>query len=374
MKNSFISLLAVALGAAALFTSCEKEQSVFSPESLPGSCTVTGVITYNEGVALVGDQYVTNHEVPAAGQVVMLSIPNGSYDGTYDPNYNQGTHGSQIYTDTLDAEGRYEFTIPAPAAGNSLSGKLEVIPFKAPYAEYIVNANQLVEYDSVQYTLTRDNLTIRDQFPQEINATAYCTTPDKDIEYSTPLIINGSITGPGWDVNPSSSTAPTTGHTPSNDAPVGIDVVISVYINGYNNNNFTIYYVATSDNTTGEYSATINLPEDFYTSNASASYSIQTVAEVRNFTNWYQYSNLTSTNAWASQEIELYYEAPYPTGNSVQAVNEYRPIKAGIINIPTTPITDLVYGLDPIVNPGPNDPSITTPQTFANTFEWNTNR
>lgn len=38
MKNSFISLLAVALGAAALFTSCEKEQSVFSPESLPGSC------------------------------------------------------------------------------------------------------------------------------------------------------------------------------------------------------------------------------------------------------------------------------------------------------------------------------------------------
>ena len=369
MKNSFISLLAVALGAAALFTSCEKEQSVFSPESLPGSCTVTGVITYNEGVALVGDQYVTDHEVPAAGQVVMLSILNSSYD----PN-NQVPHGSQIYTDTLDAEGRYEFTIPAPAADNSLSGKLEVIPFKAPYAEYIVNANQLVEYDSVQYTLTRDILTIRDQFPQEINETAYCTTPDKDIEYSTPLIINGSITGPGWDVNPSSSTAPTTGHTPSDDAPVGIDVVISVDINDYYNNSFTIYYVATSDNTTGEYSATINLPEDFYISNASATYDIKTVAEVRNFTNWYQYSNLTSTDAWASQEIELYYEAASNINNLVQAVNEYRPIKASNINIQTTPITDLVYGLDPIVNPGPNDPAITTPQTFAYTFGWNTNR
>lgn len=60
--------------------------------------------------------------------------------------------------------------------------------------------------------------------------------------------------------------------------------------------------------------------------------------------------------------------------NLVQDVNEYRPIKAGIINIPTTPITDLVYGLDQIVNPGPNDPSITTPQTFAYTFGWNTNR
>lgn len=364
MKNSFISLLAVALGAAALFTSCEKEQSVFSPESLPGSCTVTGVITYNEGVALVGDQYVTDHEVPAAGQVVMLTIES----------YEYGANGAaQILTDTLDAEGRYEFTLPAPIS-KELNGTLEVIPFKAPYANYIANVNQLVEYDSLVYTLNPTNVTIRDQFPEEINATASCTTPGKDIEYSTPLIINGSITGPGWDVNPSSSTAPTTGHTPSNDAPVGIDVVISVDINGYNNNYFTIYYVATSDNTTGEYSATINLPEDFYTSNASATYNINTVAEVRNFTNWYQYSNLTSTNAWASQEIELYYEAASNTNNPVQAVNEYRPIKAGNIYIQTTPITDLVYGLDQIVNPGPNDPSITTPQTFAYTFGWNTNR
>lgn len=363
MKNSFISLLAVALGAAALFTSCEKEQSVFSPESLPGSCTVTGVITYNEGVALVGDQYVTNHEVPAAGQVVMLTIES----------YEYGANGAaQILTDTLDAEGRYEFTLSAPIS-KDLNGSLEVIPFKAPYTDYIAKVNQLVEYDSVVYTLTPMHVTIRDQFPKEINATANRTTPDKDIEYSTPLIINGSITGPGWDVNPSSSTAPTTGHTPSNDAPVGIDVVISVDINGYNNT-FTIYYVATSDNTTGEYSATINLPEDFYTSNASASYSIKTVAEVRNFTNWYQYSNLTSTDAWASQEIELYYKAASNMNNLVQDVNEYRPIKAGIINIPTTPITDLVYGLDQIVNPGPNDPSITTPQTFADTFGWNTNR
>ena len=365
MKNNFISMLAVALGAAALFTSCEKEQSVFSPESLPGSCTVTGVITYNEGVALVGDQYVTNHEVPAAGQVVMLTIES----------YEYGANGAaQILTDTLDAEGRYEFTLSAPIS-KDLNGSLEVIPFKAPYTEYIANVNQLVEYDSVVYTLRPTHVTIRDQFPKEINATASRATPNKDIEYSTPLIINGSITGPGWDVNPSSSTAPTTGHTPSDDAPVGIDVVISVEINGYNNNKFTIYYVATSDNTTGEYSATINLPEDFYTStNASASYSIQTVAEVRNFTNWYQYSNLTSTDAWASQEIELYYEAAPNMNNLVQDVNEYRPIKAGIINIPTTPITDLVYGLDQIVNPGPNDPAITTPQTFAYTFGWSTNR
>ena len=107
MKNSFISLLAVALGAAALFTSCEKEQSVFSPESLPGSCTVTGVITYDEGyAALEQGGIISSHKIPAVGQVAMLAINNNSYGGQ--------NQGKQIYLDTLDAEGRYEFTIPAP--------------------------------------------------------------------------------------------------------------------------------------------------------------------------------------------------------------------------------------------------------------------
>lgn len=366
MKNNFISMLAVALGAAALFTSCEKEQSVFSPESLPGTCTITGVVNYNEGYALVGDQLVSNHEVPASGQAIMLRIPNSAY---LDPSYADPNADSQIYTDTLDAEGRYEFTIPAPANGESLTGYLEVIPFKASYAEYYQNTNQLVEYESVIYgENNRMQITIRDQFPVEQNLTATWTRPENDIQYNVPITINGTVYGPGWDINTSGSTSPTTGHTPSMDAPVGIDVLISIYIqDAYNT---CIHYIATSDNTTGEYSATINLPENFFTEGYSAEYTIHTVAQVRNFTNWYQYSNLTSTNAWTSQEIELYYPSSHSTSGQIEPVNEYTPIEAGDITIYTKPITDLVYGLDRIENPGPNDPVINTPQGFAYTFEW----
>ena len=361
MKNNFISMLAVALGAAALFTSCEKEQSVFSPESLPGTCTITGVVNYNEGYALVGDQLVSDHEVPASGQVIMLKIGNDQYSG------NQYS-GNQIYTDTLDAEGRYEFTIPAPANGEPLSGTLEVIPFKASYADYYPTTNQLVEYENATYNITFPNITIRDQFPVEQNLTATVTRPENDIQYNVPITINGTVYGPGWDINTSGSTSPTTGHTPSMDAPVGIDVLISIYIqDAYNTR---IHYIATSDNTTGEYSATINLPENFFTQAFTANYDINPIAQVRNFTNWYQYSNLTSTNAWTSQEIELYYPSSYNAFGQIEPVNEYTPIEAVDITIYTKPITDLVYGLDRIENPGPNDPVINTPQGFVYTFEW----
>lgn len=359
MKNNFISMLAVALGAAALFTSCEKEQSVFSPESLPGTCTITGVVNYNEGYALVGDQLVSNHEVPASGQVIMLSIPDSAYGNN--------SAGNQIYTDTLDAEGRYEFTIPAPANGESLTGYLEVIPFKASYANYYKNTNQLVEYESAIYgENNRMKINIRDKFPIEQNITISHPSYDDDIQYNVPITINGTVYGPGWDINTSGSTSPTTGHTPSMDAPVGIDVLISIDIQ----NNTYIHYIATSDNTTGEYSATINLPENFFTQALTANYAINPIAQVRNFTNWYQYSNLTSTNAWTSQEIELYYPSSYSAIGQIEPVNEYTPIEAGDITIYTKPITDLVYGLDRIENPGPNDPVINTPQDFVHTFEW----
>ncbi|HIR96126.1 MAG TPA: hypothetical protein IAC05_08870 [Candidatus Coprenecus stercorigallinarum] len=194
MKNNFISMLAVALGAAALFTSCEKEQSVFSPESLPGTCTITGVVNYNEGYALVGDQLVSNHEVPASGQVIMLSIPYSAY-------VNNNSAGNQIYTDTLDAEGRYEFTIPAPANGEFLNGTLDVIPFKASHAEYFADAFQLVEHESVIYNTSNSaQINIRDQFPVEQNFTVGCTLPQNDVQYNVPLTINGSnVTGPGFE-------------------------------------------------------------------------------------------------------------------------------------------------------------------------------
>lgn len=341
MKNNFISMLAVALGAAALFTSCEKEQSVFSPESLPGTCTLTGVVNYNEGFALVGDQLVSKHEVPASGQVIMLRIPNSAY---LDPSYPNPNADSQIYTDTLDAEGRYEFTIPAPANGESLTGYLDVIPFKASYAEYFPNAQQLVEHESVIYNTSNSaQINIRDQFPVEQNFTVGCTPPQNDVQYNVPLTINGSnVTGPGFENTTSTPQA----------AYVFISTDILIRVNLTHNYdvsyNSTIYCTTQSDATTGEFTATVNLPEDFFT-NYSATVQAQYVSCVKDFAFWYQ----DNSNEWNSTTLQLLYHSDpliYRTV-SVNDEHEYIPLEYRADNhvrtTVVTPDSDLILDNNP---------------------------
>ena len=350
MKNSFISLLAVALGAAALFTSCEKEQSVFSPESLPGSCTVTGVITYDEGyAALEQGGIISSHKIPAVGQVAMLAIDNSSYN----PGQNQG---KQIYLDTLDAEGRYEFTIPAPANGETLTGEITVIPFKASHGIY--QNNQLVILDSVLYEATApSSVTIQDLFPKEINITAYTSTTDDAVEYSVPVTINGSnVTAPGFDN--------TTSHNANTNTFFDANILITVGITDSNNpsNNSTILYNTQASAATGEYTATIYLPKDFFTSNNySATIKAESVKEVRDFVFWYQDASATT---WNNATIDLLYNQT-TIGNttvdpSYNPEYEYLPIEftatSAIQTTPVSPDSDLI--LD-------NNPSA------AWTFGWN---
>lgn len=337
MKNNFISMLAVALGAAALFTSCEKEQSVFSPESLPGTCTITGVVNYDEGYALVGDQLVSDHEVPASGQVIMLSIENNEFN-TSNAQYSPTTYkGNQIYTDTLDAEGRYEFTIPAPANGEPLSGTLEVIPFKASYAEYFPNEQQLVEHESVIYKINPQPIEIRDQFPVEQNLTATWTRPQNDVQYNVPLTINGSnVRGPGFENTTSNPQAAL--------VFISTDILIQVSLT-YNGTTSTIYCTTQSDATTGEFTATVNLPEDFFTifTNYSATVQAQYVSCVKDFAFWYQ----DNRGEWSSTTLQLLYHSDYlAPAVYVSEEHEYIPLEyradSHVRTTVVTPDSDLI--------------------------------
>ena len=340
MKNNFISMLAVALGAAALFTSCEKEQSVFSPESLPGTCTITGVVNYNEGYALVGEQLVSDHEVPASGQVIMLRIGNDQYN---DPSGIQYS-GNQIYTDTLDAEGRYEFTIPAPANGESLNATLEVIPFKASYAEYFPNAQQLVEHESAIYEFNSSvQITIRDQFPVEQNLTVSCGRPQNDVQYNVPLTINGSnVTGPGFE---NTTSTPQAAYV-----FISTDILIRVDLtNNYDGSHSIIYCTTQSDATTGEFTATVNLPEDYFT-NYSATVQAQYVSCVKDFAFWYQ----DNSNEWNSTTLQLLYHSDplkYTPAVYVSEEHEYIPLEYRADNsvrtTVVTPDSDLILDNNP---------------------------
>ena len=338
MKNSFISLLAVALGAAALFTSCEKEQSVFSPESLPGSCTVTGVITYDEGyAALEQGGIISSHKIPAVGQVAMLAINNNSYT-----HYGSQTQGKQIYLDTLDAEGRYEFTIPAPANGETLRGEITVIPFKASHGIY--QNNQLVILDSVLYeNAAASHVTIQDQFPEEINITATASLATDAVEYSVPVTINGSnVTAPGFDN--------TTSHNANTNTFFDANILITVGITDNNNpsNSSTILYNTQASAATGEYTATIYLPKDFFTSNNYyATITAESVKEVRDFVFWYQDASATT---WNNATIDLLYKqttiGSITVNPSSSPEYEYLPIEFtatyAIQTTPVSPDSDLI--------------------------------
>lgn len=332
MKNNFISMLAVALGAAALFTSCEKEQSVFSPESLPGTCTITGVVNYNEGYALVGDQLVSDHEVPASGQVIMLRIGNNQYN---DPNSGIQYSGNQIYTDTLDAEGRYEFTIPAPANSESLTGYLEVIPFSASYAEYFPDAFQFVEHESVIYKTFQQQIEIRDQFPVEQNLTAIWTRPENDVQYNVPLTINGSnVRGPGFE---NTTSTPQAAYV-----FISTDILIRVKLTNKDDGSYysTIYCTTQSDATTGEFTATVNLPEDYFTTSYYlATVEAKYVSCVKDFAFWYQ----DNSNEWNSTTLQLLYHSDplkYTPAVYVSEEHEYIPLEYRADNsVRTTVVT-----------------------------------
>lgn len=358
MKNNFISMLAVALGAAALFTSCEKEQSVFSPESLPGTCTITGVVNYNEGYALLEDGgVISEHITPAAGQVVLLKIKNDEYGS--------GTgEGYQIYTDTLDAEGRYEFTVPAPANGTEIDGTIEVIPFKASYGEWI--NNQLVITDSVLYNLNSStNVTIRDKFlEQAYQITVNKQYEDNDIEFTTKVTVEGgAISAPGFVYdNINDSYEPRYIFT-------GTQVIIEVsFCDSYNSKWYTIYYTTESDPETGEYSADIYLPDDFFsnyhryvyswTDNNNTTYtdypsvSTRTIKEAKDFNFYYQ-----DNGQWKNETLNLLYKESWNTSD-IHEENEYIPVEVPMFNIETQPL-------------GPENNHIRDNMTAVNIFGWN---
>ena len=95
MKN--LCLTAATIAAAALLFSCEQqEQSVFNPESLPGTAVITGTVTYDEGSANFEyneDGVIAEHIIPAAGQIAVLTIPYSEY--------NPSSEGNQVFTDTI---------------------------------------------------------------------------------------------------------------------------------------------------------------------------------------------------------------------------------------------------------------------------------
>ena len=107
--NKFYNYLSIAACAilAASATSCsDKEQTCLDLNSMPQKASVTGVLSYSEGVTLIDGKF---HESikPVAGQTVDIIVDNDDYKS--------GAKGETLIASVVtDENGRYSAEIPMP--------------------------------------------------------------------------------------------------------------------------------------------------------------------------------------------------------------------------------------------------------------------
>ena len=152
MKNYFY-IPAVAVAAAVLFASCTKEQSSLTIDSVQGSATVYGTAFYDEGAAELENGAITeSNMVAAAGQTVLVKVPNSAYANN--------AQGYQSYLTTVNDDGSFEITVPV--GSTDASAQVSILPFKATYNK-IING-EIVKMDSTLFTT---------QSPKNVNLSDY---------------------------------------------------------------------------------------------------------------------------------------------------------------------------------------------------------
>ena len=139
MKKHFLAIAALIIAA---FTGCQKEQSEFTTESLQGTCTLQGKITYDKGVT--ADDLVTHIESKASGVTVVLSFDYSAYA--------TGATGKKYYTTTTDEDGNYSFTVAVGSNPISASNvEIGIAPFEKTYG--FVNTDSEFTIEQRLYTI-----------------------------------------------------------------------------------------------------------------------------------------------------------------------------------------------------------------------------
>lgn len=201
MKKVFLKALAI-FAFAGLFASCEKpQQSELTLDSVEGMARIQGKVTYFDGVKKEAGVITYSNEQLAVGQIVVARVAMDSYVS--------GSVGANVYTDTIDADGKYCIEIPVTKT-NSATLTLEVLPFYADYnyvdPDYNVQTleNQLYNYallkDEDQY-LGNYEFSLNDKGINVQDIVVYCN-PETELELTDEITVNGEVVlYQGWKKN-----------------------------------------------------------------------------------------------------------------------------------------------------------------------------
>lgn len=200
MKMKFTSIIvAIAAGVLGLLSSCTKDQSSYTMDSLQGTTTITGVVKYDpgyqeteSGASILGGTYI-----PASNVTVNVSVPYSSLgiEGS----------GSKSYTVTTDANGQYTLQLPMSLGDDQLADiSVTAESFYATYNLYMKGSQEtsftVVELENTLFnaaavppvTAIRNNVNKVDDILCDAEY-------DEEEEYQGVTTINGTVMySPGY--------------------------------------------------------------------------------------------------------------------------------------------------------------------------------
>lgn len=265
MKKVFLKALAV-IAFAGLFASCEKpEQSELTMDSVEGMARIQGKVTYYEGVKKEAGVITYDNEQLAVGQIIVARVAMDSYV--------DGSVGANVYTDTIDADGKYCIEIPVTKT-NSATLTLEVLPFYADYnyvasdfevktlENQLYNYAELKDYDQFlgdyEFYLNDKGINVQD-------IVVYCN-PETELELTDEITVKGSVVlNRGWEKSDDEDATTEDKYYWNIGYSVPVDaceLTVLVQIE-FNDKYYTMAYTeGIKTNSEGEFTTKVKVPSD----------------------------------------------------------------------------------------------------------------
>ena len=349
MKKVFFKALAL-IAFVGLFASCEKPaQSELTMESVEGMAKIQGKVTYYEGVKKEAGVITYDNEQLAVGQIVVARVALDSYV--------DGSDGANIYTDTIDAEGKYCIEIPVTKT-NSATLTLEVLPFYADYnyvgpdfnvktlENQLYNYAELKEYEEYlgdyEFYLNDKGINVQD-------IVVYCN-PEMELELNSEITVKGEVVlSQGWkktDDDEASVEDRYYWDVVSNVALADCDLTIMLQIK-FNNKYYNMQYTNSikTDNE-GKFIAKVKVPADVDYEDIYVTFETSTYLGTYSHKYWD-----VENDTWRSQSVNVVYY-PYNYSYTGRYLNDedklFKSADLGLLKMsvkPTEEAFDAIKGI-----------------------------
>lgn len=325
---------------AAVMTSCQKEQSELTLESLPDKAVITGTVKYEVGdyQAETDGAIISNYQLPISGQTVMVTIPTADYtDKT-------ATAGSQYFEAVTDDDGNYRIEIPIST--KALKASIKVVPFYA--TKTLMRNNAIVEIPNALYnttevgentTSTSDiDLNQRDIKVVNLVATSASELP---VAFDQEVKVNGTASVEAW-VRNSDVSETTSGYYNRGLIALerkNVSIKAEILTQGSQTPE-TVITVNTTTNSDGEYTVTMALPTDCWEKEVTFTASVDASIE-ENFRHYYYVSN-----EWRPQTIDQVIYEYAESETNLSQTNQLIPLTIPEIQVETEPVDNSgIYGV-----------------------------